>query len=66
MDRLPPASTPTGDRTGNLGMCPDLESSLQPSGAREDAQPTEPHWPGREQLLGGDGICLDGVEDSLE
>ena len=40
---------PTCTRTrikGQLGMCPDWESKLQPFGYRMMCQPTEPHQPG--------------------
>ena len=33
---LPPVRAPAGDRTCNLGMCPDWESNLQPFGAQDD------------------------------
>lgn len=31
-----------GDQTHSLGTCCDRGSNLQPSGVRDDAQPTEP------------------------
>ena len=34
---LPPIHTPTRDETHSLGMCPDQESNLQPSGVRDGA-----------------------------
>ena len=37
---------PGGDRTHNLGMCPNWESNLQPFSLQDDAQPTEPHQRG--------------------
>lgn len=37
----PPIHAPTGDRTQNLGTCPDLELNLQ-DGVQEDTQPAEP------------------------
>ena len=40
---FPFVSTPTGDRTHNLRMCPDQESNLWPFGLWDEAQPTEPH-----------------------
>ena len=42
---------PTGDRTSNLGMCPDRESNPQPFGLQSDTQPTKPHWPGQKNSL---------------
>lgn len=43
-----PASgiAPFGDGPHNPEMCPDWESNLQTFGALDDAQPSEPHWPG--------------------
>ena len=38
---------PNWDQTQNPGMGPDWESNLWPVGLRDNAQPTEPHWPGR-------------------
>ena len=43
---LPPVCATTEDQTYNLGMCPDQESNPWPLGLQDDAQPTEPHWPG--------------------
>ena len=37
---------PTGNLTHNPGMCPNQESNLLPPPWQDDAQPTEPHWPG--------------------
>ena len=34
----------------NPGMCHDWESNWQPFTLREDAQPTEPCWPGQREL----------------
>ena len=41
IDQLPLIGSPTGDRTHNLGMCPDRELNLQHFGLQDDA-PT--HW----------------------
>lgn len=41
MDLLPLTQTLTGDRTGNLGVCPDEEWNLQPF-SLQDGAPT--HW----------------------
>lgn len=39
--------TPTGeDEAYHPGMCRDRKSNRQPFGARDDAQPPEPHGPG--------------------
>ena len=40
--RSPPIYAQTGDQTHNLGMCPDRELNLQPSGYWMTLQPTEP------------------------
>ena len=37
IDQLPPVCALTGDRTHNLGMCPDLGLPLQPFGAWDNA-----------------------------
>lgn len=39
MHRLPPIPTLTGDHTCSLGMCPEPEINLQPSGAGKMPQP---------------------------
>lgn len=36
----------TGDRAGNLGMCPGLEWNQRYSGAWDCNQPTDPGQPG--------------------
>ena len=36
-DQLPPVYTLTGDRTCNLGLCPDRGSNSQPFGVRDNA-----------------------------
>ena len=40
------SAAPTRDLAHNSGMCPDLESNLQPFDLWDDAQLTEPHQPG--------------------
>ena len=35
--QLSPVHAPTGDRTCNLGVCPDQESNLPPFGVWDDA-----------------------------
>ena len=40
-DQLSPVYTPTKDQTYNLGLCPGLESNLQPF-SEGDNTPTEP------------------------
>ena len=40
------ACTPTRDRTLSPGMCPGREPSSQPFGLQDNAEQTEPHWPG--------------------
>lgn len=47
---LSPGCTLTGDRTWNLGMCPNRELNWWPLGAQE-AQPTEPHQQGLPTLF---------------
>ena len=44
--QLPPTCTPTGDRTYDLGMCPDRESNLPPFGVWDDAPTNWAIWPG--------------------
>ena len=44
--QLPPVRIPTGDRTLNLGMCPDRELNLQPFGVWDDAPINRATWPG--------------------
>ena len=39
----------TGDPALNWGLCPDWESSQQPSGSQAGTQSTEPHQPGWQQ-----------------
>lgn len=39
INQLPPVCTPTGDRTGNLGVCPDHKSNPPPFSAGNAAQP---------------------------
>ena len=36
INRLPPICAPTGDRTSNLGMCPNQESNLHCCGIQEN------------------------------
>ena len=42
VDWLPPICTPSGDRTCNLGICPEQGSSKPPLGAETMLQLTEP------------------------
>ena len=47
IDQLPLVRAPAGDRTCNLGTCPDREWNQRPFALRDDSQPTEPRWCGR-------------------
>ena len=51
IDWLPLACVPTGDESPTPGMCPDQElnqgSNWGPFASQDDAQPTEPCWPGQ-------------------
>ena len=49
IDGLPLARAPVGDQTHNPGMCADLVLNWQHFALWEDAQPTEPHWPGHKK-----------------
>ena len=51
IDQLLPICTPSWHRTCNPGRGPDQESNPQPVALRDDAQPTEPHWPGLVDLF---------------
>lgn len=46
IDWLSPMHTPTGDRTHNLGMCPEGESNLPPFGVWDDVPTNWATWPG--------------------
>lgn len=37
--KLPPVHTPTEDRTGNIALCPDRASNLQPFGVQASDAP---------------------------
>ena len=47
---MPPTHTLTGDRTHNLGMCPDLELSPQPFGVQDDVPTNLATRPGPQWL----------------
>ena len=51
LDQLPLISTSTRKWTRNPGLCPDWESNWWPVAFQDDAQPTEPHWSGREFIF---------------
>lgn len=46
IDQLPSIHAPTKNETHNPGMCTDLEINQQHFEAQENAQSTEPLWPG--------------------
>ena len=46
VDLLPPVHDQTGDRTDNLGMCPDWELNPQPFGVQDDASSNQATWLG--------------------
>ena len=60
---LPLVYVLTRDRTYNLGKCPDLGLSCQPSTLWDDAQPTEPRQSGQAEFSSL-STCLPFVTNS--
>ena len=55
MDWLPSTRPPTRHQTHNPGTCSDWESKQGPFALQDNAQPTEPHQPGKRAFF---IVCL--------
>ena len=60
---LPPIHTPTGDRTHNLGTCPNRELNLRPFGVQDNAPTNGATRPGPSYVTRYNLLCQILIKD---